>query len=347
MKRVILIIIGLILIVLGLGSLVAGSGIAATIGSDGKYTATAGTVKTSGYALVFNDFTVDTGGGKDAVAKVAEFTAGASAPGGKPLFIGVGPAAKVAKYLDGVPRDIVSDVTEAHSHLVPIPGTQQPSAPADQTFWTAQGTGVSPTVKLPTSENQSLVIMNQDASQPVNATLRVGVTSSKIFPLGIALAILGLLATILGIWLLVRARKSRKKVDAAPGNVAYSQEPPQAPLQPGTGPGAPQSATSAPEAAVAAGAGAAAATSEAAASSADQATSTSTPADTSVWDKPDEAASVASETVSEAASSSESTAAADSGSTEAATPPPPSSEEIAAAAKEATSNDGDSTSPSS
>jgi len=239
MKRAVLIMTGLLLLVLGLGAATAGTGIVAAVGSDGAYSANAGKINGDGRALVLNDFTVNTGGNTDVVTSVADLTASVSAANGKDVFIGVGPAADVTKYLQNVQRDVVSDVSGDNARLIPIPGDTAP-APADQqSFWTSSATGSAPTIKLDPAGRQAMVIMMADGSQPVNVNLKVGIASSMLFPMGIGLIVAGLLLILLAIWAFVGARRNRKyksNVITVPEPVAVAptsaQQTPAAPVQP-------------------------------------------------------------------------------------------------------------------
>ncbi len=218
MKRAILIILGILLLILGLSITAAGVGVVVVVGSDGAVDTNAGRVTGTGYALVFNNFQVETPAAGTQAEQFADLTAGAVSTDGQPVFIGVGPSTEVTKYLTGVQRDVVSDISGNSAKVTPIPGTQTPSPPQAQSFWTVSASGDSPTVALDGSgAGDALVIMNSDPTSPVSVDLKVGLKSTVLFPAGIGLVVVGVIFLLLAIWAFVRARKARKRNNLPPG----------------------------------------------------------------------------------------------------------------------------------
>lgn len=211
MKRAVLTILGLIVLLIGLGSVAVGTGLVVTVGSDGVVNNDVGRVSGAGYALVMNDFNVDTPASPDTVSKFAQLTATARSIDGEDLFIGVAPPTDVAKYLAGVERDIVSDLSGGRATVVPVPGSIVPQPPGSQTFWTAKAIGTKPTINLSPTGAQTVVVMNATPTKPVNVDLQVGVKSEVLFPFGIGLIIFGVILVLLAIWIFVRAKKSRRR----------------------------------------------------------------------------------------------------------------------------------------
>lgn len=213
-KRAILIIGGIIVLLIGLAIGVAGGTVAAVVGSDGKYDWAVGTASTQGYAIVFNQFEV-TGTGQENAKQFVDFTVGVHSANGKILFIGLAPAAEVSTYLAGVPHDVITEVTTGKA--VTIPGDTAPKIPADQSFWTAQATGLDPSVSLlSTLGPQTLVVMNADPTTAVSTAVRIGVSSGSIFPIAIACVAIGLLLLVVAIWMFVRAAKAKRKPSLPP-----------------------------------------------------------------------------------------------------------------------------------
>ena len=231
MKRVILIILGTLLLLLGLSCAAAGTIAVVTVGSDGAFSTNVGKVNGPGYALLFNKFTVDTAGNADTVERFADLTAGATSNTGQEVFIGIGPSAAVNSYLTGVPRDVVSDITKDSVKAAPIPGTITPAPPSAQTFWIAKAQGTSPTIPIGTANDTTLVIMNAAPSAPVSVELNVGVQSGIIFPVAIALIVLGMIFILLAVWCYIGASRARKRKlqQLAPG--AYPSVVPGSPYQ--------------------------------------------------------------------------------------------------------------------
>ena len=135
MKRFLLVIFGLILSVIGLGCAAGGGVLIALFGTTGSMATDLGVVRGTGYALVMNEFAIKTPGDQQTANKIAKFTVTADSVDGKPMFIGIGPSADVNKYFESVPRDVVSDLSNGNSRVVPIPGTKTPDAPGTQSFW--------------------------------------------------------------------------------------------------------------------------------------------------------------------------------------------------------------------
>src|SRR5690348_11869176 len=108
-KRVILIVIGALLMLIGVGSALGGGALIALFGTDGKASSSTDQVGTSHVALVAAiDDIKDTRGFATVVGRpTLELTATNSS---QPLFIGIGPAAAVERYLARVAIDRVTDL---------------------------------------------------------------------------------------------------------------------------------------------------------------------------------------------------------------------------------------------
>jgi len=113
---------------------------------------------------------------------IVTFKARGGSSNGKPLFIGIAPAADVTRYLSGVAHDEVIDVhmdgwqgTLSKDYRASTGGPPA-TPPAAQPFWTAQTTGTSVSVAWPARAGTwSIVVMNADASAGVAADLALGV----------------------------------------------------------------------------------------------------------------------------------------------------------------------------
>ncbi|MGV1036333.1 MAG: hypothetical protein ACOYD0_04820 [Candidatus Nanopelagicales bacterium] len=233
MKRVVLVIVGILLLLIGLGSIAIGTGIVVGAGSDGEFSADAGKANGNGKALVFNDFAVDTGGNSDALSGLADLTVGAKSTNGKRLFIGVGPVNQVNQYLSGFPHDIVSDISSDNggTKIIPVPGKDEPAPPMDQSFWTARAQGNAPRISIDPAASQTLVVMNADASEQVAIDLQVGVKSRFLFPVGIGLIVVGAIFVLLAGWAFVRSRKKDEGLPPGAYPPAMATASGQVPLQ--------------------------------------------------------------------------------------------------------------------
>jgi|GEM_PF-1363519 len=211
MKRGLQVFLGTLLVVLGLAMTGGGGSLTVLVGPDGEISAPAGTVAGEGYALVLNEFTIDTAGDANTVRNFADFQVGAESTNNERIFIGIAPAADVNSYLAMSARDIVSDLSDSTARVVPLPGGKQPGEPMDETFWDAKAEGANPVLSLDKSGvNQSLVIMNSNASEGVSVNMTLGLLSAALFPIGLGLLIIGVLLLILGVMLIVRGSRRRK-----------------------------------------------------------------------------------------------------------------------------------------
>jgi hypothetical protein len=184
--RTALVIIGAFLAVLGLGSL-AGGGIATWASdqrdSSGYFTAGPDRLSTDSYALSTISLDVSATG-PDALyaeARLGEVRVQLESPdAGAKLFVGIGPADKVATYLDNVGHDEITDLdvdpfaATYRSH----PGGAPATDPAAQTFWSASDAGTGPrTLNWPVSSGDwTIVVMNADGSAGVEANVSAGAT---------------------------------------------------------------------------------------------------------------------------------------------------------------------------
>lgn len=152
-----------------------------------------------------------------------------------PLFVGVGPAADVSRYLTGVAHERVIDVND---DLVPeyeaVAGTEEVAAPADQTFWVAQtsGTGRQQVTWEADEGEWAVVMMNADASPGVAAEVRVGAKSDVVLPLALTLLGVGAALLALAVTLIVVAARGERRADGTPAGPVPWAEPTPAHVDP-------------------------------------------------------------------------------------------------------------------
>ena len=115
----------------------------------------------------------------------------------RPLFVGIGRAAAVSRYLAGVAHDEVTHldydpfaITKHRSA-----GTHSPATPSQQSFWVASAIGPgTQTVEWKIDDGSwSLVLMNADASRAVAADVQFGAKAGWLLWAGLALGTVGLL----------------------------------------------------------------------------------------------------------------------------------------------------------
>ncbi|TCC37226.1 hypothetical protein [Kribbella sindirgiensis] len=169
--------------------------------SDGYFTAGPERVSTSTYALTAPALDIG-GAGPDAFYTddfLGKIRIGIeSTTSGTPVFVGIGPAADVAAYLEGVGHDEVADFAVDPFRLTTTAraGDKPATLPADQSFWVASGTeSLNWTAR---SGDWSVVIMNADGSPKVDARLSVGGTLPAVEGVTIGALIGAVLLLLIG-----------------------------------------------------------------------------------------------------------------------------------------------------
>ena len=129
----------------------------------------------------------------------------------RPVFVGIGPAAEVDRYLANIQRDEVTDLGDRHPNYTERPGGAPRGPPASQTFWAASATGAGEqTVDWdPEDSYWRAVVMNADAARGVSSDLSIGAELDQVLWIGIGLLGAGVLfaaGSALAITLAVRRR---------------------------------------------------------------------------------------------------------------------------------------------
>ena len=186
--RIVLGVIGALLTLIGFG-LLAGGGTVLWANADqrddgGFFTSSPSLFASPGFAVTSERLRLVNGlpDRLSSPGDIVTFKAQGGSMNGKPLFIGVAPAADVSAYLSGVAHDEVVDV-HMDGWKGPLskdyrtsPGGPPAGPPAAQPFWTAKTTGTNVSLAWPASEGTwSIVVMNADASAGVAADLGLGV----------------------------------------------------------------------------------------------------------------------------------------------------------------------------
>lgn len=131
-----------------------------------------------------------------------------------PLFIGIGPTARVSNYLSGVPRDKITsiDLTAGTVQFTHVDGAAFPAAPGKQSLWAAkvQGTGAQTLDWALQTGDWTVVIMNGDASAPVAATMSIGARFDVLEPLIVGLTAGGFVILAVGATLIVLGTRRRR-----------------------------------------------------------------------------------------------------------------------------------------
>jgi hypothetical protein len=114
--------------------------------------------------------------------------------GREPVFVGIARSADVDRYLDGVRHDEIVELRDGRVRYGTVTGEHAPSAPAGETFWTAQeqGRGTQSLSWRPQSGSWSAVVMNADGSAGVDVRARVAADTGILLPIGIGLLVAAL-----------------------------------------------------------------------------------------------------------------------------------------------------------
>jgi hypothetical protein len=214
-KRTAMIAAGIILIVGG-GVVAAGGGaVAAAVGGDSTVTSGHHAITSRAAALVTEEGDID------------NFDAGFLGHPGiklsfsgsdKPVFVGVGPAAEVDRYLAGAEVETVTDFDVRPFHLTTTvqEGTRTLSSPLDQSFWVAQSEGSSAAATTWKIRDGSyrVVVMNADGSSGIDVDGRFGLHVPRLTTIGRSLLGGGIGVLLVGVAVLVLGLRSR--VPSAP-----------------------------------------------------------------------------------------------------------------------------------
>ncbi len=223
--RVILIVLGSIGVLFGL-AVMAGGGFLLwadqTQRDDGYLTTPTERFATPTYALTRTRLEVDTNGAGWVLNDnwFGRIRIRGGSPGGKTLFIGVGPAADVAKYLGSVAHANVQDINfdPFRATYLPVTGGSPDEPPTDQHFWAASASGVgTQTLTWKVRDGDwSVVLMNADASRGVAADIDLGAKLSFLLWVAIGLLIGGLLVTGGSTALVLLAARTPRPLPAPP-----------------------------------------------------------------------------------------------------------------------------------
>ena len=214
--RILLAVIGILVALAGVAF--AGAGIATLVahetelGPDGFFSTAPERHATPTHALVADE--VDLGAtpsywGEGWDLAEVRLTAEHAAPGGR-VFVGIGPAERVAEYLDGVSHEPLD--------AGPSAGAGLPAPPGSRAFWaaSAQGPGRRVLDWRTRDGDWTVVVMNADGSRGVRADLTVGERWTDVVAFGAGLTAAGVAGVAGGILLLVANVRRRRPRSAGP-----------------------------------------------------------------------------------------------------------------------------------
>jgi len=206
-------VLGGVLLVIGALAAIAGGALMALFGSNNTLSSGVQRVATPTRALVSPAGSIQgTSGAQTVLGSVRlRFTA-TPAGTGHQLFLGIGPASAVDRYLRGTSYDVATDVSVAPFHLTLARhrGTATPAPPGSQSFWVAKATGNHPALTWTvTSGSYRVVAMNTDAAAPVAFAGALNLTIPHSFAIGVGLLTGGIVLIVIGIVLIVLGARAR------------------------------------------------------------------------------------------------------------------------------------------
>jgi len=193
--RVAALVVGVLLLLTGLAGGVGGGVLLAVDSArdaDGYATTGTLTLATATAAVTSTDLTVSgTGQWRVRWGDIGRVRITAASDRDAPLFLGVGPADEVDRWLSGTARDELTRAWGASGAPTyrRTGGTVRPvGAPIDQTFWLSQASGTG-TIRLDwdalaADGRYVLVLANADGSLSVSATSRIGAKVPALVPVG-------------------------------------------------------------------------------------------------------------------------------------------------------------------
>ena len=219
-RKVVLIVLGALLLVIGALAAIGGGALMALFGSNNTLSSGVQNVSTPTHALVSPAGSIQGASGAQTVLGNVRLRITATPTGaGHTLFLGIGPASAVDRYLSGVSYDVATDVSVSPFHLTLARhgGTVTPPPPGSQSFWVAKASGNHPTLTWTvTSGTYRLVVMNTDATAPVAFAGGLDLTIPHSFAIGLGLLIGGIVLILIAITLIVLGARTRARPQPRP-----------------------------------------------------------------------------------------------------------------------------------
>jgi hypothetical protein len=194
--RVALIVVGVVAGVIALGLLAGGCALVAVDQTqrddDGFLMSPSEDFRAPSYAVVSENADLDTEGAEWALDTFLGTVRIRSDSDTRDVFVGIGPAADVDAYLDGVAHDLVTDL-EDEPRYDRVDGGAPSGPPGEQQFWaeSASGTGELTVDWEPEDGEWRVVLMNADATRGVSSELSIGAELDSVLWIGIGMLVAG------------------------------------------------------------------------------------------------------------------------------------------------------------
>ncbi len=183
----------------------------------GFYTTSHSTISTPTAALVARGLEIDGSGVGWALrhGRLATLRIDADATDGGRLFVGIGTRSEVTRYLGGLAYDEITDFDVdpfTVTRSLQAGASTGAAPPGGRPFWAAKTSGPGDlTVRWPvTSGDWAAVVMNEDGSRGVHASVSVGASVPVVLWIGIGLTIAGLLTGFVALTAALTARRRRQ-----------------------------------------------------------------------------------------------------------------------------------------
>ena len=194
--RVVLIVVGVIAGIVAFALLAGGCALVAVDRTqrddDGFLMSPSEDFSTPTYAVVSESADLDTGGAEWALDTFLGTVRIRSDSDERDVFVGIGPAADVDAYLDGVDHDEVTDLKDEPNYDR-VAGGAPSAPPGDQRFWaeSASGTGELTVDWEPEDGVWRVVLMNADAARGVSSDMSIGAELDSVLWIGIGMLLAG------------------------------------------------------------------------------------------------------------------------------------------------------------
>jgi hypothetical protein len=207
------IVLAVVALVIGVLAAAGGGILLLVFGTDGQLSTSRYPVSTTTAAIVTDtDPVTNTSRAADVLgAPTLRLQVDGGSGGG--LFVGIGPAADVDRYLQGVAIDQATDLEldPYRLSLTRRDGTATAPAPAGQNFWVASATahGVTDLTWTIRDGDYRVVLMNADAAPGINTQLGLGIGLPRMFGIAMTLFAGGLVLILAGVLALALGRPRR------------------------------------------------------------------------------------------------------------------------------------------
>ena len=193
--RVLLLVLGSLAALFAFGALAGGTALVVLDQTqrddDGYLMSPSEDFSSARYAIVSESADIDAAGAERALDAFLGTVRVRSESEGD-VFVGIARESDVAPYLDGVGRDVVTDIDEEPSYDREAGG--EPSGPpGEETFWaaSASGSGEQTLEWEPEDGDWRIVVMNEDGSRGVSSELSIGAELDSVLWIGIGALVLG------------------------------------------------------------------------------------------------------------------------------------------------------------